>query len=87
MDEDDLMHLGLVDDDEIILDEAALVLALLDRPLLDAATQQALVERAGGNPLYAEEFVRMLQAGAGVGERLPETLRARLETLEKKLSE
>jgi regulator of sirC expression with transglutaminase-like and TPR domain len=35
MDEDDLMHLGLVDDDEIILDEAALVLALLDHPGMD----------------------------------------------------
>ena len=29
-------------------------------PLLAAETQQELLERAGGNPLYAEEFVRML---------------------------
>ncbi|MGA8487077.1 MAG: AAA family ATPase, partial [Gaiella sp.] len=50
---------------------ARLVLALLERPVLDAETQQALVERAAGNPLYAEEFVRMLQAGASVDERLP----------------
>jgi class 3 adenylate cyclase/tetratricopeptide (TPR) repeat protein len=53
---------------------ARLVLALLERPLLDADTQQALVERAAGNPLYAEEFVRMLQAGASVDERLPESV-------------
>ena len=51
---------------------ARLVLSLLDRPVLDAEMQQALVSRAGGNPLYAEEFVRMLQAGRGVDERLPE---------------
>ena len=50
---------------------ARLVLALLERPVLDAETEQALVERAAGNPLYAEEFVRMLQAGASVDERLP----------------
>ncbi len=53
---------------------ARLVLSLLDRPVLDVEMQQALVSRAGGNPLYAEEFVRMLQAGAGVDERLPETV-------------
>ena len=28
--------------------------------MLPAETQQALLERAGGNPLYAEEFVRLL---------------------------
>jgi DNA-binding SARP family transcriptional activator len=42
--------------------------------------QTPLIERAGGNPLYAEELVRML------GEPVPETLRAliaaRLDTLE-----
>ncbi|MBA2643051.1 MAG: AAA family ATPase [Actinobacteria bacterium] len=53
---------------------AALVHSLLERPLLDAEMQQALLERAGGNPLYAEEFVRMLEAGGTVGERLPETV-------------
>jgi class 3 adenylate cyclase/tetratricopeptide (TPR) repeat protein len=33
---------------------------LLDRAVLPAETQSALLARAGGNPLYAEEFVRML---------------------------
>jgi class 3 adenylate cyclase/tetratricopeptide (TPR) repeat protein len=37
-----------------------LVAALLDRALLPAETQAALLERSTGNPLYAEEFVRML---------------------------
>ncbi|HSI98182.1 MAG TPA: hypothetical protein VK926_07455, partial [Gaiellaceae bacterium] len=53
---------------------ARLVHALLDRPLVDAETQQALVERAAGNPLYAEEFVRMVEAGGTVEGRLPETV-------------
>jgi class 3 adenylate cyclase/tetratricopeptide (TPR) repeat protein len=39
---------------------AALVSAMLEETLLPAETQAALLERAGGNPLYAEEFVRML---------------------------
>ncbi len=39
---------------------AALVSAMLNETLLPAETQSALLERAGGNPLYAEEFVRML---------------------------
>jgi len=39
---------------------ARLVSALLDEALLPAETQAALIERSGGNPLYAEEFVRML---------------------------
>ncbi|MET3826448.1 regulator of sirC expression with transglutaminase-like and TPR domain [Sphingomonas sp. PvP055] len=37
MEDDDLVRLGLVDDDEIILDEAALALALLDHPETDDA--------------------------------------------------
>lgn len=41
-------------------DSARLVAALLDRAVLPADTQALLLERAGGNPLYAEEFVRML---------------------------
>jgi class 3 adenylate cyclase/tetratricopeptide (TPR) repeat protein len=40
---------------------ARLVSALLEQALLPAETQQILLERAGGNPLYAEEFVRMLR--------------------------
>ena len=39
---------------------AQLIGALLDRTVLPAETQTALLARAGGNPLYAEEFIRML---------------------------
>ncbi|MBA3716731.1 MAG: AAA family ATPase [Actinobacteria bacterium] len=74
---------------------ARLLSALLSRAVLPAETQAALLERAGGNPLYAEEFVRMLgdqglltEHGelAGNGEiTLPETVQAlisaRLDTL------
>jgi class 3 adenylate cyclase len=40
---------------------AKLVAALLEQAVLPAETQRLLLERAGGNPLYAEEFVRMLR--------------------------
>jgi class 3 adenylate cyclase/tetratricopeptide (TPR) repeat protein len=39
---------------------ARLISALLSQAVLPADTQTLLLERAGGNPLYAEEFVRML---------------------------
>ncbi|MDP9342135.1 MAG: AAA family ATPase [Actinomycetota bacterium] len=39
---------------------ARLVAALLDQAVLPADIQATLLDRAGGNPLYAEEFVRML---------------------------
>jgi class 3 adenylate cyclase/tetratricopeptide (TPR) repeat protein len=42
-------------------DTARLVAELLGQAVLPAETQQVLLERAGGNPLYAEEFVRMLR--------------------------
>jgi class 3 adenylate cyclase/tetratricopeptide (TPR) repeat protein len=41
-------------------DTARLVHALLEQSVLPAEVQSALLERAGGNPLYAEEFVRMV---------------------------
>ena len=41
-------------------DTARLISALLQQAVLPAETQTTLLERAGGNPLYAEEFVRML---------------------------
>jgi len=41
-------------------DTARLVTALLDQAVLPAETQAALLERAGGNPLYAEQVCRML---------------------------
>ena len=53
---------------------AQLVHALLERPVVEADLQSAIVERAAGNPLYAEEFVRMLAAGGTVEGRLPETV-------------
>ena len=39
---------------------AQLIAVLLDQTVLPAETQSALLDRAGGNPLYAEEFIRML---------------------------
>jgi class 3 adenylate cyclase/tetratricopeptide (TPR) repeat protein len=39
---------------------AHLLSALFGQAVLPAETQAALLEHAGGNPLYAEEFVRML---------------------------
>jgi tetratricopeptide (TPR) repeat protein len=41
-------------------DTARLVAALLGQALLPVELQAALLVRAGGNPLYAEEYVRML---------------------------
>jgi class 3 adenylate cyclase/tetratricopeptide (TPR) repeat protein len=41
-------------------ESAKLVSALLGRAVLPGPTQALLVESSGGNPLYAEEFVRML---------------------------
>jgi predicted ATPase/class 3 adenylate cyclase len=65
---------------------AQLVHGLLERSVLDARVQTTLLERAGGNPLYAEEFVRMM-GERGDGELpLPETVQgliaARLDGLE-----
>lgn len=37
-----------------------LISALLSQAVLPAEVHAALLERAGGNPLYAEEFIRML---------------------------
>jgi class 3 adenylate cyclase len=66
---------------------AALISALSERPLLDAVTQSALMARAGGNPLYAEQFVRMLEERETVEELpLPESVQgiiaARLDSLQ-----
>ena len=66
---------------------ARLISNLLERAVLPAETQQALLERAGGNPLYAEEFVRLL-ADRGISEgsaEVPDSVHAliasRLDTL------
>ena len=67
-------------------DSARLVAALLDRKLLPAETQSALLDRAGGNPLYAEQFARLyVERGSLDDLPLPETVHgliaARLDAL------
>jgi class 3 adenylate cyclase/tetratricopeptide (TPR) repeat protein len=47
-----------------------LIAQVLERAVLPAATQQALLERAEGNPLYAEQFA-LLYAERGTAEELP----------------
>jgi class 3 adenylate cyclase len=64
-----------------------LVSHLVSRTVLGRELQDAIVERAGGNPLYAEEFVRLLaDRGLPVDEIiLPDSVQAliaaRLDTL------
>jgi class 3 adenylate cyclase/tetratricopeptide (TPR) repeat protein len=53
---------------------ARLISALLSQAVLPADTQATLLERSGGNPLYAEEFARML-TDQGILERRGRTLR------------
>ena len=65
---------------------AELIGSLLERPLLAAESQQTLLERAGGNPLYAEQFVELyVERGSADELGLPETLQgiiaARLDGL------
>jgi class 3 adenylate cyclase/tetratricopeptide (TPR) repeat protein len=50
-----------------------LVESLLGRDPADEALRASVVERAAGNPLYAEEFVRM-QASGGTTSGLPDTV-------------
>ncbi|HLK73937.1 MAG TPA: AAA family ATPase, partial [Streptosporangiaceae bacterium] len=51
-------------------DTARLISSLTGRPVLDAGQQAALLARAGGNPLYAEQYLQML-AERGAGSELP----------------
>ena len=53
---------------------AVLLQRLLDRAVLDADAQQAVLQRAEGNPLYAEEYARMLVEHEGGDLALPETV-------------
>ena len=67
-------------------DTARLVHGLLGQSVLPAEVQSTLLERAGGNPLYAEEFVHMV-AERGRGElELPGSIQgiisARLDALD-----
>jgi class 3 adenylate cyclase/tetratricopeptide (TPR) repeat protein len=63
---------------------ARLISALLEQPLQLADDQQMLLERAGGNPLFAEQYVRMLAERGRTGE-MPESVQgviaARLDAL------
>ena len=74
-------------------DDTALLLAgLLGTPVLVAESQAALLERAGGNPLYAEQFAELfLEQGSVEALSLPETLQgiisARLDGLPSKEKE
>ena len=66
---------------------ARLLAALLERTLLPAEQQAALLARAGGNPLYAEQFAHMLsERGDAEDLPLPETVQgiiaARLDGLD-----
>jgi len=64
-------------------DASVLLAALLDRAVLPADTQQQILERAGGNPLYVTELVRLvadshlLDASGKIGElALPDSVQA-----------
>jgi class 3 adenylate cyclase len=65
-------------------DTARLLQALLERSVLSARNQSALLRNAGGVPLFAEELARMLGAGADA-DTVPETLQgimtARIDAL------
>ncbi len=71
----------LADDDTV-----RLISALLEQPLQLADEQRALLERADGNPLFAEQYVRMLMERGTTGE-LPESVHgviaARLDALQR----
>jgi len=64
---------------------ARLIAALLERSVLPAEQQAELLVRAGGNPLYAEQFVRMLLERGSDELPMPETVQgiiaARLDAL------
>jgi class 3 adenylate cyclase/tetratricopeptide (TPR) repeat protein len=68
-------------------DETARILGhALGKPILAAETQSALLERAGGNPLYAEQFAELfVERGSTEELTMPETLQgiiaARLDGL------
>jgi class 3 adenylate cyclase/tetratricopeptide (TPR) repeat protein len=75
------INLGPLND----METAQLVSALMERAVLPAETQQTLLERAGGNPLFAEEFVRLLTDRRTDAVEVPDSVQAliaaRLDTL------
>ncbi len=67
-------------------DAARVIAAVLEQAVLPAETQSVLLEQAGGNPLYAEQFARLYlehgeAAGAGVPENVQGIIAARLDAL------
>ena len=64
---------------------ARVVAAALDQALLPAEIQAAVLSRAAGNPLYAEQYARMVAEGLDTNAELPETVQgiiaARLDLL------
>ena len=63
---------------------STLVSALLGEAAIDPGVQESLLERAGGNPLYAEEFARMLverPTETVVPETVQGMIAARIDTL------
>jgi class 3 adenylate cyclase/tetratricopeptide (TPR) repeat protein len=65
---------------------ARLIAQLLESPVLPADVQRLLLDRAGGNPLYAEQFAQLyVERGSADELPLPETLQgiiaARLDDL------
>jgi class 3 adenylate cyclase len=65
---------------------AAIIHGVLEQSALPVETQQALVERAGGNPLYAEQFARLyMERGTADDLPMPENVQgliaARLDGL------
>jgi class 3 adenylate cyclase/tetratricopeptide (TPR) repeat protein len=66
-------------------DTARLLAGLLERAVLPAETQASLLARAGGNPLYAEQFARLLAETGGEDLPVPENVQgiiaARLDGL------
>jgi DNA-binding SARP family transcriptional activator len=69
----------LIDDDA-----KRLIASMIDGPAIDAATLAELVGRAGGNPLYAEQYARaVLERGAleGLPESVQGIIAARLDAL------
>ncbi|HJQ51554.1 MAG TPA: AAA family ATPase [Gaiellaceae bacterium] len=76
------LSIGALTDEDI----ARLLQHLLDQAVLDADAQQAVLRRAEGNPLYAEEYARLLAEHDGAGDLpLPETVQgliaARIDAL------
>jgi class 3 adenylate cyclase/tetratricopeptide (TPR) repeat protein len=66
-----VLSLEPLSDDETS-DLIAQLLAISD---LSAETRTTLLEQSGGNPLYAEQYVRMVAEG-GVGDAVPQTVQA-----------